>query len=167
MGFMGSGKSLIGAMLARKLDWQFLDTDDLIVSNSGQSINTIFKEKGEPEFRRLEKECINRVSRLKHQVISLGGGAVIDPENWRTISGSGCTIALSFPPEIIAKRLAKAHDRPLINDTDNEERFNRIKQLMEKREKHYQKADLFLHMNKELNPERITQILLTYLGDLV
>ncbi len=165
MGFMGCGKSLIGELLAQKLDWHFVDTDALIVEDAGMSINDIFAEKGESEFRRLEKECVKRVSLGKKQVISLGGGAVIDPENWQAISQSGITIAISFPSEIIAERLADVDDRPLINDSDDEERLQRINKLMVQREKHYKKADLVLHMNNELGPERIIQILLAYLGE--
>ncbi|MBN2029894.1 shikimate kinase [bacterium] len=162
MGFMGCGKSSVGLLLAKRLNWEFLDTDICIERDAGISISEIFNRYGESHFRRLEKECIARVSKLKRQVISLGGGAIIDPENWKAISRSGVTISICYPPEIIMERLVAVKDRPLLGDTDETKRFQRIIDLMEEREKYYKQADLLLYFNKEIEIERVTDMILGY-----
>ncbi|HEX9934837.1 MAG TPA: shikimate kinase, partial [bacterium] len=107
MGFMGCGKTKIGSLLAKRLDLPFLDTDTLIVEESGMTINAIFQSEGEAGFREREKRVIERLAKLDKVVVALGGGAVVDPGNWKSISESGTTIALSYPPEIIATRLER------------------------------------------------------------
>lgn len=162
MGFMGCGKSSVGLLLAKRLNWEFLDTDICIERDTGISISQIFEKQGEPHFRRLEKKCIARVSKLKKHVISLGGGAIVDPENWKTISRSGVTISIGYPPEIIMERLASAEDRPLLGDADKKKRFQRIIDLMEEREKYYKQADLLLYLNREVEIERVTDMIVGY-----
>lgn len=162
MGFMGCGKSKVGRLLAEKLDWPFLDTDNCIVKDAGMSIPEIFEQMGEPHFRQLEKKCIKKITRLNGHVISLGGGATIDPENWKRISQSGMTISLSYPPKILAARLEKKSDRPLLNKTNGDERLIKIIELLEKRESYYRRADLILHLNKEVSADRVAETLFGY-----
>lgn len=163
MGFMGCGKSSVGLLLAKRLNRPFIDTDLCIEEDAGISISEIFEKQGEPHFRQLEKKCIARVSKLKNHVISLGGGAIVDPENWKVISHSGVTISLCYPPEIIMERLVSAEDRPLLGDADKKKRLKRIIDLMEKREKYYKQADLVLYFNKEVNVERVTDMIVAYM----
>ncbi len=163
MGFMGCGKTKIGSLLADKLDLPFIDTDMRIVEESGMSIVEIFEKEGETSFRLKEKVLIETVSRQKGTIVALGGGTVVNPENWRLIAGSGITIALSYSPEIIASRLAKKEDRPLLNEFSGPERTRRISSLMKTRNPYYQKADLVLHLNKEVDPEQVVQLLIGYL----
>lgn len=163
MGFMGCGKTKIGSLLADRLGLPYMDTDSQIVEESGMSIVDIFEKEGEPSFRLKEKQLIERMARQTGTVVSLGGGAVVDPENWRLIAGSGITIALSYPPEIIASRLAKTEDRPLLNRYAGPERIQRISSMMEARNPYYRKADMVLHLNHEAEPERVVQTLIGYL----
>ncbi len=162
MGFMGCGKSKVGRILAQKLGWPFLDTDDCIGKDAGMTIPKIFEQMGEPRFRELERKCIKEISQLNNHVISLGGGAIIDPENWERISHSGTTISLSYPPKILAARLAKKSDRPLLNKTEGDERLIKIIELLEKRESYYRRADLILHLNKEVPADRVAETLIGY-----
>jgi shikimate kinase len=162
MGFMGCGKTKVGKILAKKLGWSFLDTDDCIVKDSGMSIAEIFEQKGEPHFRTLENNCIKKIARLNGHVIALGGGAILDPENWGHISRSGMTVTLSYPPEILAARLEKKSDRPLLKETEGNTRLVKIIELLNKRESLYRRADLILHLNKEIPADRVAETLIGY-----
>lgn len=164
MGFMGCGKSLVGELLAHRLKHPFLDTDETIVRETGMSIPDIFEKQGEPVFRQLEKSCITRVSKQRGLVVALGGGAVLDLENWKKIFESGITITLSYPPHILASRLASEENRPLLKNTQNPSRLDRISALMKQREPAYMKADLVIHLNREISPEQIVDTLIGYLG---
>jgi shikimate kinase len=162
MGFMGTGKSRVGRLLAQKLKRPFLDTDACIAEETGISIPDIFAEQGEKQFRILEKTWVKRVSELESHVVSLGGGAIIDAENWNHIIHSGITVTLSYPIEIIAFRLSKKRDRPLLGETKGKERLKKIENLLEKRRPFYHRADLVLHLNHEVEAERIASTLYTF-----
>jgi len=163
LGFMGTGKTKVGKSLAKRLSRPFLDTDDLIQKKAEMTIPEIFKTKGEAGFRQLEKAVIVNVSKRSKTVISLGGGAVIDPDNWKLISQSGLTIGLSYPPEIILYRMEKKSDRPLLDEKKYGEKFERIQALLKSRESYYQRADLLLHMNKEVSAEIVVETIIGYL----
>ena len=163
MGFMYVGKTKVGRLLALRLNWNFVDTDACIVRESGLSIPEIFEKQGESSFRQLEKQWITKISKQRHQVISLGGGAVVDPENWEKISSSGITVTLGYPPEIILRRAAQKTDRPLLKGTDAEKRA-RIHDLLEKRSPYYQRADLVLFLNKEIHADLVADMIAGYLG---
>ena len=164
MGFMGCGKSHVGRILARQLDWTYLDTDEMIVRETGKSIPEIFGSQGESEFRRLEKACIRTVSKMTHSVISLGGGAVLDARNWEAIASSGMTVTLSYPIQILVSRLANVNDRPLLNEPWAEDRVHRIQSLLTLRKPYYDKADLILHFNREVPTEHVASAIAGYLG---
>ncbi len=165
LGFMGCGKTKIGTLLARSLSRPFIDTDAVIVEETGSSINAIFETKGEKGFREIEKDVIARLSRTNASVISLGGGSVLLPENWDAVSGSGITITLSYPPEILAARLERRKDRPLLKDVTGRERLEFIRGMMSVREPYYRRADLVLHLNHEIAPQAVTDMLLHYLKE--
>ncbi len=88
-GFMGTGKSVAGRKLARRLDWPFVDIDEQIEKSAGLPIAAIFTGHGESVFRRLEKRAIHRAVRTPGQVIATGGGAFVDQENPRLLRGAG------------------------------------------------------------------------------
>jgi shikimate kinase len=163
MGFMGCGKSKVGKIIAQKLGWPFLDTDTCIVKDAGLTIPEIFEQMGESHFRELEKKCIEKITHLNGHVISLGGGAILDPENWENISESGMTVTLSYPPEILAARLEKKSDRPLLNETEGNTRLVKIIELLNKRESYYRRADLILHLNKEVPADWVAETLIGYM----
>jgi shikimate kinase len=165
MGFMGCGKTKIGTLLARSLNRPFIDTDAVIVEETGLSINEIFERSGEKGFRDIEREVICRIARKDSNVVSLGGGSVILPENWNAISRFGITIALSYPPEILIARLDRKKDRPLLKDVAGNQRLELVRNMLSVREPFYRRADLVLHLNREIAPEAVTEMLLHYLTE--
>src|SRR4051812_8953129 len=80
-GFMGTGKTTIGQRVSARLDWQFIDTDQVIEARQGRLIREIFAQDGEPAFRRLESELCLELSSWRHMVIATGGGIVLNPDN--------------------------------------------------------------------------------------
>src|SRR5271165_4871934 len=109
-GFMGSGKSTVGRMLADRLGWQFADLDAEIEAQERQTIGHIFETRGEAEFRRLETAMIGayvrHVERGAPTVIALGGGAFVHPGNFNLIEQHGISIWLDCSFEAIGQRLA-------------------------------------------------------------
>jgi len=106
MGYRGSGKTTIGRKLADRLWQTFVDTDDLIVRKAGKSIKEIFAQDGEVAFRELESEIVREVALLEDHVISLGGGAVLRPENREALKKDGHKIIyLKCEPEELLKRV--------------------------------------------------------------
>ncbi len=163
-GFMCVGKTKVGKLLAMRLNWKFVDTDACIVKEAGTPIPEIFETRGETAFRALEKACIAEVSRKRHQVISLGGGAVIDPDNWSRITATGITVNLSYPPDIILSRASIKTDRPLLNQGTLEEKLTRIEELLDERRPYYERADLVLHLKHEIKADLVADMIAGYLG---
>jgi shikimate kinase len=136
----------------------------MIARETDMSIPEIFESRGESEFRRLEKNCIQCISHLNHTVVSLGGGSVLDPENWKSISSSGRTITLSYPAKILAARLVNLNDRPLLSSTQDDNRLQRIESLLAERKSYYHRADLILHFNRDVPAEHVVSAITGYLG---
>ncbi len=150
VGFMGCGKSVVGALLAGRLGWSFCDVDTVIESNEGMSIAEIFDTRGEPEFRRLETEmirqCVGRVQAGSPLVISLGGGAFVQPANFDLISHNGVSVWLDCPLAMIRRRLAGTTDRPLARDP------HRFELLYYARRESYAAADYRIEITSD-DPE--------------
>lgn len=166
MGFMGCGKSRIGKTLADFWKAPYVDTDELIEKQAGMSIAEIFEQQGESEFRKIEQNMISDISSHQGYIVSLGGGAIVDPQNWEMISNSGSTVTLSYPAEILYRRLATKTDRPLLKGYEGEKRLERIRILLDERKERYAKADLILHLNKEMKPEQVAAAISGYMGGL-
>ncbi|GIK21121.1 MAG: shikimate kinase [Ignavibacteriaceae bacterium] len=146
-GFMASGKSTVGPILANTIGWGFYDLDKLIEVETSLSIKEIFKVRGESYFRKLETDVLKKVSLLNEFVISLGGGTIVDQENLKLIKGSGLLVYLESSPEAAYKRLRFKRDRPaLLFDGEDEpteaEFINRIKSLLKNRLQYYNSADI-------------------------
>jgi len=120
VGFMGSGKSEVGRLLAHELGWSFADTDEDIETSQGVSIAEIFDTRGEQEFRRIEQEALRKrlreVESGKPIVLALGGGAFVDPANQRMLVERGVTVWLDCPFPRISSRLEGQTHRPLARD---------------------------------------------------
>jgi shikimate kinase len=138
-GFMASGKTTIGRLLAEKLGWRFVDLDAEIETHQGASIAEIFDQRGEPEFRRLETEALRAHARsITHgrpTVVALGGGALISPGNFELVEHSGVSIWLDCPLETVRKRTGHASHRPLARDA------HRLEELYQERKAYYGRAD--------------------------
>jgi shikimate kinase len=104
VGYRGSGKTIVGRLLAQRLAWEFVDTDEQIESAAGQSIAAIFAGAGEAEFRELEGQALKRAVAGSRRVISVGGGAVLSAQNRELIRAAGVCIWLTAPPEELHRR---------------------------------------------------------------
>jgi shikimate kinase len=135
---MGAGKSTVGRRLARKLGWKFIDLDEEIERHDGRQIARIFREDGEPHFRKLESSCLQDVSSAEHAVIALGGGAFVNPENRDLLERTGLTIWLKVSFENIAGRVKIDGTRPKFNDKDQ------ARKLYESREPLYALAKVHI-----------------------
>jgi shikimate kinase/3-dehydroquinate synthase len=148
-GFSGTGKSLVAMEVALRLNWDFLDTDDEIVKQTGKPITEIFSQDGEDSFRELEREMIRKACQQRQTVIAIGGGAIVDPQNYELLAKTGLIVCLEAKPETIYERLFReaargpeTEVRPLLA-VDNP--LERIRQLKASRQPHYAKADWTIH----------------------
>lgn len=135
VGFMGAGKTTVGRALARDLEYDFFDLDELIAARVGKSVQEIFVELGEPEFRRLESEAIQSCKGMVRAVIALGGGAYVSPENQTLLREIGKSVWLDCPLEICMSRIAGDKSRPLLGDEDD------MRAMLARRRSAYAKAD--------------------------
>jgi len=119
-GLHASGKSTVGRLLAQRLGWSFVDTDDEIEAAEGTAIAEIFETCGEAEFRRIETAIIHRhvhrIGQGKPAVVALGGGAFAEPANRALLENNGVTVWLDCPFELVERRVALASHRPLARD---------------------------------------------------
>lgn len=147
IGFMTAGKSTIGKILANTIGWNFFDLDEEIEKLEKKSVTQIFKENGEAYFRIVERDTLQKLSKEKFSVISLGGGTIEEPENLNLITEAGITIYLEISTHEAFKRLKYKRNRPILyNDANeevsDEELFNRINNILNRRLELYGKAHL-------------------------
>jgi len=145
VGFMGSGKTAVGKALARLLKRGFVDLDEMIEKREGMSIADIFAKKGEPYFRKIEKEVVRKASLFTGCIIATGGGAVIDKENVVNLKSNGVMFYLEASPDKILERTKGHTHRPLLNVSDPKEK---ISELLAKRAEFYAQADHRIDTNK-------------------
>ena len=160
-GFMGSGKSTTGLVLARKLDYDFLDLDLQIEKGAKKSVATIFEEEGEAVFRAREAELLKETLPRNHLVIATGGGTMLSPESLLRAKSAGLVVYLRLDAEALAKRLRRVTNRPILRDSNGEilpERafFERIKALLSQRTPFYEQADLIVEVGS-LSPESVAE----------
>ncbi len=144
---MGSGKTTVGKILAKKLDRHFVDLDAFIENRSEKTIERIFSESGEGAFRDIESECLKEVSNTNGQqyVISTGGGVVLSQLNWELMNANGTTIYLEMELDIIWKRIRRNRKRPLLNVKNP---LGEVKRLFAERKELYEKADFTVRSSK-------------------
>ena len=135
-GFMGTGKTTVGKMLARQLDYDFIDTDEFIEERAGKSVPEIFQEMGEVAFREMESAVARELADRQGVVISTGGRLMLDPGNAAALSRTGRVFCLVATPEEIMDRVTKdtSHERPLLAVPDP---MQRIVELMQQRREDY------------------------------
>lgn len=153
-GFMGTGKTAVGKILAKKMEKEFIDTDKIIEEREGNRIVWIFQVKGEKYFRKKEEEVIEEVSQRKDCIIATGGGAIVNERNYRNLKKNGIIICLTAKVEIILKRTVPAEDRPLL--LDSKDVISTIKELIARRTPYYSKADYTIDTS-DLTPEQVAE----------
>src|SRR4051794_8767336 len=115
-GFMASGKSTIGPILANTLGYNAIDLDRAIEAKAGKTIAQMFHDDGEASFRSVERETLTELSTLQDYVVSLGGGTILQEENLRILTTTGIVVYLKVDVEQLFKRLRHKTDRPVLHD---------------------------------------------------
>jgi shikimate kinase len=138
---MGSGKSVLGKLISKQLNFNHVDSDKLIEKKTNKTINEIFQTKGESYFRLIEENVILETIYQKKLVLSLGGGSILSSKIRKALKDNFLTVFLDVDFTILSQRLAKSKRRPLINDTNIEDK---IKALDAIRRKYYLLADITL-----------------------
>ena len=152
-GFIASGKSTIGPILANTLGWSFIDLDKFIEQKEGKSIKVIFEENGEDYFREIETQALKDTCELENYIISLGGGTIASQTNLDIIKSSGYLIYLESSAEETYNRLRFKRDRPALffdgdEEPTKEEFIAKINALLTKRVAYYNQADIKINTDK-------------------
>jgi shikimate kinase len=159
VGFMGTGKSSAGRLVADQLRFEFLDTDELIQTQTGRTIADIFARNGEPAFRALEKSLVTELAGRTKTVISTGGGLPTNPENLASLKAHALVVCLWASPEKIWERVRNQSHRPLLHDPDPQ---LKIRELLKFREPFYRQADVLINTDLRSAREVAQQIVLQY-----
>lgn len=171
IGYMGAGKTTIGKLLAKKLNWQFIDVDSFIENRYHQTITAIFEKRGECGFRELERRTLEEISNFENVVISTGGGLPCFFDNMDLMNRKGVTIYLKSSAEDLINRLnTERQSRPLIRGKSIEELQYFVETNLEKREPFYNKSQLIFDVKncsskKEMNCW-VEEIFVTLLRDI-
>ena len=159
IGFMCSGKTTVGSLLASRLNYSFIDLDEEIEKREGLSIPEIFSKKGEAYFRSLELETLKEISKRDNLVISTGGGLGANPEALEFMKKKGKTVWIDIDFNTFLERCSGDINRPLLRKPVDE-----LKKLFEKRKEIYKLADI--KVRGENPPEEIAEeILLALKGN--
>ena len=162
IGFMGTGKSSTGKMLAGRLGCAFLDLDRHIERQEGQTVSEIFAEKGEAHFRALERRAVREITARQNLVLATGGGTVKDEENRRILRDWGVTVCLTAKAEVIFARTRRRGERPVLDRLEEGDRRQAIASLLRSREGVYAEADCFVDTS-DLSPLQVVEEILRYL----
>jgi shikimate kinase len=159
-GFMGTGKTAVGHVLAGRLGWAFLDTDEMIEKQVGMSVSKIFAAAGEPAFRDMEAQTIRLAALMDKAVISTGGGAVLREENVRELEKKGLTVCLNARPETIMGRLKDDVDtRPLLQGADP---FLKVQKILNDRRAAYARVRHAIGTD-DLSPDQVADQIMALL----
>ncbi len=160
IGFMGTGKTSSGRMLAARLGRPLVDLDQSIEAREGMSVPEIFAQKGEPYFRAREREAVALAAARRGVVIATGGGTVKDEENFRLLKETGVVVCLTADIETILARTARRGERPMLDAA--EDRRRAAETLLESRRALYARADCTVDTS-ELSPMRVTEEIIDFL----
>lgn len=163
-GFMATGKSSVGPIVARLLGWEFVDVDSVVVARAGKTVAQIFSDHGEAHFRGLEREAIAQLTsdqrRCPHchgphpEVISTGGGVLVDEANCAALKRVGVIVCLTARPEVIAARVERSKARRPKLTEGGKSTLARVKELMAERADAYARADVEVD-GSELNIDQL------------
>lgn len=149
IGFMGTGKSSVGHLVADQLHFTFLDTDHVIEARVSKPIADIFAQDGEPAFRELERRIVGELEHRHKTVISTGGGLAANDANLASLKSHALVVCLWASPEKIFERVRNQAHRPLLNEPDP---LAKIRSLLTARDVYYRQADVLV--NTELRSIR-------------
>jgi len=143
IGFMGSGKSVVGALVAYRAAAPFYDLDFMIETEAGMAIAEIFSLRGEPAFRALESKLLPDALR-EGSVVALGGGTAMDDQNWELIKASSRTVYLAMPFESVWERIGRTEGRPLVAGRLR----NEVQVLFDSRRSRYEQAEFMVDADR-------------------
>src|SRR2546422_3620764 len=158
IGFMGTGKSEVGQLLARRLGWTFIDTDRRIETRQRATVAQIFARHGEEYFRRAEAGVVAEVASRRDAVVATGGGVVLRPENMMHLRRQGLIVSLTAPVDILVQRLGEAKTRPLLRGNVRES----VVRLLDQRRPLYRDADLLVDVS-DATPDRVVEAIMALL----
>ena len=158
LGMMGSGKSSIGSLVAKKLQLNFIDVDNEIETELGLSIKKIFETKGENYFRKFEEKITLKKLKSKPVVISLGGGAFTNRNIRKEVIKNHLSFWLNWSDEILVNRIKSSRKRPLVSNASE----NEIIDLIKKRSNIYSKALYKIECDSLTKKEIVKKILNIY-----
>jgi shikimate kinase len=156
VGFMGTGKSSTGHLLAEMLGFEFIDTDALIEQQTGKTIPEIFAQHGEPAFRELEHKVALLLEGKRKSVIATGGGFIAHAGNLQSLRRHALVVCLWASPEAIFERVRHQGHRPLLRDPDP---LAKIRRLLAERESFYRQADVLVNTELRSSREVAQQVL--------
>lgn len=154
VGFPGTGKTQAGRLAAKTLGWEFVDSDEVVTSRTGRTIEDIFALDGEPAFRAMERDALQSACSGEQLVIGTGGGSFVEPENREMLLTAGLVVCLEAEPQVILQRLTSLPDavvRPLLQ---GENALQRITELKNARQECYNMAHITLNTD-ELSLEQV------------
>ena len=162
VGFMGTGKSMTGRMLAKKLKRSFVDLDEQVARQARKTIPEIFAQEGEAGFRQRETQQVAKLCEKGGQVIAAGGGVMLSEENVQALRRSGILICLTARPEVILSRaLSSLGSRPLLNGSNPREK---VEELLALRAPFYAKADFSIDTS-DRSIDEVAEEILRYLNE--
>jgi len=157
IGFMGSGKTSIGRLVAQRLGFDFFDTDAVIVERVGMQVAEIFARHGEAWFREQETATLRSLNNVQRAVISTGGGIVVREENHALLRALGFVVWLSASEDVIFERVARNKNRPLLQTADPRAT---VHELLEKRRGLYESVAQFTLDSTTLAHEKTASTLI-------
>lgn len=147
VGPMGAGKTTIGRQLAKRMGWEFVDSDHEIERRTGATIPLIFEIEGEAGFRKREQVVIDELTQRRSIVLATGGGAVLDPDNRRHLAARGMVVYLRASLDTLFERTARDKNRPLLQTEDPR---GRLAAILEQRDPLYREvADVIIDTDKQ------------------
>jgi shikimate kinase len=161
IGFMASGKSRVGRLLAGRLGYGFADIDEMVEREEGMPIWKIFRDRGERRFRALESHALRKLADLHPSgrvVVATGGGLPCDPENLSLMKSSGVVVYLRVGVQDILRRAGGGESRPVFRRlSENGDTAGGVRRLLEERERSYTQADLTVPNGDETKPEETAE----------
>lgn len=158
IGFMGSGKSTVGRLLARDLAWELVDSDGAIEAAEGMSVREMFETRGEAYFRQRERGFIEALASSAATVVATGGGMPIPGDNLERLKACGRVVYLRAPFAVLLQRISHCAHRPLAAGGEET-----LKKLLDSRAEKYENAHLVVDTEGK-TPQQIAGEIISRLG---
>ncbi len=156
IGFMGTGKTSVGRLIAQLLHFTYLDTDQVVEFRAHKSISDIFQQDGEPAFRDWERVIVEELTHRNKTVISTGGGLPANQANLDSLKTHALVVCLWASVDTIFERVRDHDHRPLLEGVDP---LAKIRQLLSVREPYYRQADVLVNTEKRSVHEVAIQVI--------